>query len=903
MPSLAPEIRTASRALQKLGFRLPKALKPRKYNLHLRPDLSQKNYTGNISINLQVLDPIAFIPVHIKQLNVSHDKLQRLDESGAPLKDIEPALTFTHPDYEYWVTEFDKPLEVGNYTLHLKFNGSLTDRITGLYQSSYYDKLTNRTRWIASTKFEPTYARLAFPCFDEPHLKAQFKITIARPSGDEYHVLSNMPVESELVDGALTEVTFEESVPMSTYLAAFVVSDFANKSTLVGDSGIELRVFAPAAQLEKTEYALGIGAGVTAYYIDYFNISYPLPKLDMVAIPDFVSGAMENWGLVTYRETALLYDEKTSSSVNKQRVATVIAHELAHQWFGNLVTMNWWNDLWLNEGFASFIEYKGVHHMHADWDMMNQFVTDELHPVLTIDSTLASHPIVKSIESPAEITEYFDTITYSKGASLVRMLEYLVTEPKLKNATTRYLTNHIYSTATTDDYLTAIEEEQDIDFDVKVIMQTWTEQMGLPVVNVVKTSSGYKLTQKRFLANKDDYDVVVEPTSFNYRWSIPITYTTSEDTAVQSLIFNHNDNEASIAVPSTASWIKINKDQVGYYRVNYEEEMWTKLIAALKTSRDKFSSADRAHLLNDVNALADAGQLSYTTALELSTYLEAEQDYVPWSVGTSALKALSHRVYYTNIYKDFTSYARTLLTPIVDKVSFTVGKDHLNNRLRIKVLSTACGVGHEASLQQAATLFTQWLAKPETRPSPDIRDVVYYFGMQQVNTEAAWDQVYNLYLTEADAQEKLKLMNALCAVRVPWLLRRYINLAADEQNVRRQDYFTLLGAISANKVGQSLVWDYVREQWPQLVARFGLNERTLGRLIPTITQRFATQTKLEEMQQFFAKYPDAGAGTAARQQALETVKSNIKWLELNQSEVGKWLANYVEKSTDSNRIK
>ncbi|XP_017104425.2 glutamyl aminopeptidase isoform X1 [Drosophila bipectinata] len=902
MATLAPAVKAASKVLQNLGFRLPKQLKPSKYRLHLRPDLDKKIYSGNISISLQVLEPISFIPVHTDRLNVSTVEVQHLDDSGAPLKNITPVLTFEHPEFEYWVTEFEQPLDVGNYSLSLNFTGSLTERITGMYQSAYQDKLKNRTRSIVSTKFEPTYARSAFPCFDEPALKAQFTITVARPTGDEYHVLSNMPVDSEYVNGDLTEVTFQETVPMSTYLAAFVVSDFAYKTTTVEGTSIELRVYAPPAQIEKAQYALEAGASVTAYYIDYFNISYPLPKLDLVAIPDFVSGAMENWGLVTFRETALLYDEASSSSVNKQRVAVVVAHELAHQWFGNLVTMNWWSDLWLNEGFASFVEYKGVTQMHPEWDMDNQFVIEELHPVMTIDSTLASHAIVKAIESPAEITEYFDTITYSKGAALVRMLENLVTEEKLKNATSRYLRRHIYSTATTEDYLTAIEEEEGLDFDVKLIMQTWTEQMGLPVVEVEKTGFTYKLTQKRFLANEDDYAAEAEASSFNYRWSIPITYQSSLNSEVQSTIFNYNDNEVTVTLPGEVNWIKFNKDQVGYYIVNYPVDTWASLLNALKTTQDSFSTADRANLLHDANVLAAAGQLPYSTALDLSTYLENEQNYVPWSVGTSSLASLRNRLYYTDLYSNFTTYARKLLTPIVEKVTFTVGTDHLENRLRIKVLSSACSLGHESSLQQATTLFNQWLASPETRPSPDVRDVVYYYGMQQVNTEAVWDQLWKLYLEETDAQEKLKLMSALCATQVPWLLRRYINWAWDESNVRRQDYFTLLGYISQNPVGQSLVWDYVRENWEQLVERFGINERTLGRLIPTITARFSTQTKLEEMEQFFAKYPEAGAGTAARQQALETVKANIKWLTLNKESVGTWLANYVDQSAVTNRI-
>ncbi|XP_068153826.1 glutamyl aminopeptidase isoform X1 [Drosophila tropicalis] len=902
MATVSPAIKAASKVLQKLTYRLPKELKPLKYNINLHPDLNKKNYTGKISIHLQVLEPIAYIPVHSKGQNVSTVDLQQLDDSGASLKTILPSLTFAYPDYEYWITEFEQPLAVGNYSLNLTFNGSLVDRITGSYQSSYWDKLHNRTRRLVTTKFEPTFSRTAYPCFDEPSMKAQFTITVARPSGTKFNVVSNMPVASEYIDGDLTEVNFQETLPMSTYLVAFVVSEFDYKSTTVDGTSIEVRVYAPPAQVEKTQYALETGAGILAHYIDYFSASYPLPKLDMVAIPDFVSGAMENWGLVTFRETALLWDENTSSSVNKQRVAVVIAHELAHQWFGNLVTMKWWNDLWLNEGFASFIEYKGVHHMHPEWDMPNQFVIEEMHSVLDLDATTASHPIVKDVNTPSEITEYFDSITYSKGACVMRMCENLVGEEKLQNATSRYLSRHMYNSATTDDYFTAVEEEG-LDFDVKLIMQTWTEQMGYPVVEVTKEGNNYKLTQKRFLANQDDYDAEVEPSSFNYRWSIPITYTSSLSSTVQSTIFNYNDNEITISFIGATSWIKFNKDQVGFYRVNYPAEQWTALTNAIKASRDTFSTADRAHLLNDASSLADAGQLSFSLALNLFTYLESEQDYVPWSVGTTWITGLRNRLYYTDLFSNYTTYARKLLTPIAEQLTFTVGTAHLENRLRIKVLTAACGVGHENSLQQAATLFNQWLASPATRPSPDIRDVVYYYGLQQVNTEAAWDQVYQLYQAETDAQEKLKLMNALAAVKVPWLLQRYINLAWDENIVRRQDYFTLLGYISTNPVGQSLVWDYVREKWEQLVDRFGITERTLGRLIPTITARFNTQTKLEEMQHFFEKYPEAGAGTAARQEALEKVKANIKWLELNKAQVGEWLANYVAESSVTNSIK
>uniref|UniRef100_A0A1B0AGP0 glutamyl aminopeptidase n=1 Tax=Glossina pallidipes TaxID=7398 RepID=A0A1B0AGP0_GLOPL len=892
--TIAPHIMATSKVLSQLTCRLPREIKPRHYQLRLQPDLANRTFSGNVTINLEVLKPISFIPVHAKYLKVDTEQVWQLDETNTPLRKIDPVLTFSHPDCEYWVTEFSEPLQVGNYSLLLTFNGSTAYRIVGLYQSSYWDKARSKERWIATSKFEPTYARQAFPCFDEPSMKARFSVTLIRPTDDNYHALSNMNVLEEIpFDAHFTETKFAESVPMSTYLVCFIISDFAHQTKLVrgmldGAKDFEMRVFATANQVNKVEYALNVGVGITEYYIEYFNISYPLPKLDMAAIPDFVSGAMEHWGLVTYRETSLLYDKEISSSANKQRVAVVVAHELAHMWFGNLVTMKWWNDLWLNEGFASYIEYKGVDHVHSDWKMLDQFLISDMHGVMKLDATLASHPIVQTVETPDQITELFDSITYSKGATIIRMLEDLVGAEKFRNATTNYLNRFIYSNAETNDFLSEVEAVI-TDIDIKLIMQTWTEQMGLPVVQIVRNGSSFKLTQKRFLANPEDYNGVYEDSQFNYHWSIPITYFTSEDPTVQRLIFNYNDSEENIQVPNEVKWIKFNKNQVGYYLVNYPEDMWRALNSALVENRDSFSTADRAHLISDVFALADASQLNYSIALDLSKYLENEVEYVPWSVGVSRLANIRNLVYYTELYSNFVNYARQLLSKVYEVVSWDVGDNHLQNLLRVSILKAACAFGHPHALEEAHKRFVEWLKNTEERPHPDIRNAVYYYGMQIGGTEQIWQQVWELFVNEQDAQEKVKLMEALAAINEPWILQRYINLAWNESYVRSQDYFSCLQFIAQNRVGQGLVWDYVRENWPRLVERFGINERYMGRMIPAITSRFATQTKLEEMEAFFAKYPEAGAGTAARKEALENVKNNIKWLEQNMDHVGKWL--------------
>ncbi|XP_001358398.3 glutamyl aminopeptidase [Drosophila pseudoobscura] len=875
---------------EKIDYRLPSRLEPTHYDLYLFPNVETGEFNGQETITLTVHEATDTIVLHSLDLNISSVSVLKPDFSSVEVSEISFDAV-----REFLVLQLAEELSAGiNVDLHLGFAGSMANKIVGLYSSSYVKEDESR-KVIATSKFEPTYARQAFPCFDEPALKATFQITLVHPVDGDYHALSNMNVESEVNQGAYTEVTFSKSVPMSTYLACFIVSDFTAKFVEVDTKGIgetfTMGVYATPEQIGKVDFATEVGKGVIEYYIDYFQIEYPLPKLDMAAIPDFVSGAMEHWGLVTYRETSLLYDAETSSATNKQRIASVIAHEFAHMWFGNLVTMNWWNDLWLNEGFASFIEYLGVDSVFPEWKMRDQFIYSTLHAVLTLDGTLGSHPIIQTVENPDQITEIFDTITYSKGSSLVRMVEDFLGETIFRQAVTNYLNEYKYTTAETSNFFAEIDK-LGLDYNVTAIMLTWTVQMGLPVVTVEKISeTEYKLTQKRFLSNPNDYDADHEPSEFNYRWSIPITYTTSGESTVQRVWFYHDQSEITITLPAAVQWIKFNSEQVGYYRVNYAEALWESLATELVATPSTFSSGDRASLLNDAFALADSTQLPYETAFDMTKYLDKEEDYVPWSVAASKLTSLKRTLYYTTSYVKYKKYATALIEPIYTALTWTVGEDHLDNRLRVTALSAACSLGLESCLSEVGEQFNSWLVKPDERPKPDLRETIYYYGMQSVGNQEIWEKVWELFVNEADASEKSKLMYGLAAVQEPWILQRYIDLAWNEEYVRGQDYFTCLTYIAANPVGESLVWEYVRENWQKLVDRFGLNERYLGNLIPSITARFSTQTKLEEMEYFFEKYPEAGAGTAARVRALETVKNNIVWLAENLEAVDAWLDN------------
>lgn len=388
-------------------FRLPDFIKPVHYDLEVKPLMEQDTYTGSVDISINVSSSTRYLWLHLRETRITRLPVLRRP-SG---EQVQVRQCFEYKKQEYVVVEAEEELEPntgeGPYHLILEFAGWLNGSLVGFYRTTYVEK--GQTKSIAATDHEPTDARKSFPCFDEPNKKATYTISIVHSK--EYKALSNMPVEKEeSVDDTWSRTTFQKSVPMSTYLVCFAVHQF-DSVTRISNRGIPLTIYVQPEQKHTAEYAANITKSVFDYFEDYFGMSYSLPKLDKIAIPDFGTGAMENWGLITYRETNLLYDPDESASSNKQRVAAVIAHELVHQWFGNIVTMEWWDDLWLNEGFASFFEYLGVAYAEKDWQMRDQMILDDVLPVQEDDSLMSSHPIVVTVATPDEITSVFDGIS------------------------------------------------------------------------------------------------------------------------------------------------------------------------------------------------------------------------------------------------------------------------------------------------------------------------------------------------------------------------------------------------------------------------------------------------------------------------------------------------------------
>ncbi|NXL87046.1 AMPN Aminopeptidase, partial [Alectura lathami] len=595
-------------------WRLPTALKPETYEVTLQPYLTPDAnnmyiFRGNSSVVFVCEEATDLILIHSNKLNYTLQgnflaSLHGVDGSTPP------AITrsWLEPSTQYLVVQLATPLQQGQrYRLFSNFTGELADDLSGFYRSEYTEG--NVTKVVATTQMQAPDARKAFPCFDEPAMKANFTVTMIHPS--DHRAISNMPARDSRqvqLDGQSWNVTeFLPTPRMSTYLLAFIVSQFDYVSNDTG--GVLIRIWGrPQAIAEgQAAYALQVTGPILSFFERHYNTAYPLPKSDQVGLPDFSAGAMENWGLVTYRENSLLFDNAYSSIGNKERVVTVIAHELAHQWFGNLVTLRWWNDLWLNEGFASYVEYLGADSAEPTWDIKDLMVLNELHAVMATDALTTSHPLSFSedeINTPAQISEVFDSIAYSKGASVLRMLSDFLTEDVFKDGLQSYLHTFAYSNTIYSDLWQHLQEavtrnNVTLPGTISTIMDRWTLQMGFPVVTV-NTLNG-SIWQSHFLL--DPNSTVQRPSVFNYTWIVPITWMTSSSSGDRYWLVNVSETNSSFRV-SSPNWLLLNLNVSGYFRVNYNQENWEQLLAQLSRNHQVIPVINRAQIIDDAFNLA-----------------------------------------------------------------------------------------------------------------------------------------------------------------------------------------------------------------------------------------------------------------------------------------------------------
>ncbi|XP_032873239.1 endoplasmic reticulum aminopeptidase 2-like isoform X2 [Amblyraja radiata] len=893
-------------------MRLPDSIIPVHYNLYIHPNLTTSNFTGLAKIQVHVRQETSVIILHAKHLEISRATIALTEYGASHPESILNILEY--PPFEQIALENAKPLYNGEtYMVNIYYTANLSDGFYGFYKSSYQTP-EGEKRILASTHFEPTSARMAFPCFDEPSFKANFSIKIKR---EKQHIsLSNMPiVKSVPTAGGLFEDHFDVSVRMSTYLVAFIVCDFKSVSA-VTSTGIKVSIYATPDKWNQTHYALEAAVKLLEFYENYFNINYPLPKQDLVAIPDFESGAMENWGLTTYRETSLLYHPGTSSASDKLWITMVIGHELAHQWFGNLVTMEWWNDIWLNEGFARYMEFVSVDATYPDFQVGDHFL-GTCFAAMGRDAMNSSRPISTSAENPTQIKEMFDTVSYDKGACILHMLRNFLTDEVFQSGLVRYLRKFSYGNTKNEDLWDSMantctkEDFTSGDFcysgsqaaksayrfagehlDIKEIMNTWTLQKGIPVIIVEHNGTSVRLQQERFLKGILPEDPSWASLQSGYLWHVPLTYITSNSKTIgKHLLKTKSDH---IELDGEAQWVKFNVDMNGYYIVHYTRGGWDALINLLDQNHTLLSQKDRANLIHNAFQLVSAGKLSLDRALDLTRYLRHENKSIPVLQGLGYLEVfyrMAVRRNITDVATNLKNYILQFFKHLIDRQTWSDEGTLSDRLLRSNLLELVCDLDYLPCVQKALAYFNQWRMSNGTLNLPtDVLEIVYSVGAQSSD---GWDYLLTKYMQSVSGAEKNKIVSALASTRNPEKLARLMELSLQGDIIKLQNLAHVVVAVSRNPYGHLLAWNFVKKNWSTLMEKFQLGSTTIRWLIIGTSSQFSSKEELEEVEMFFDSIKEQSSQLRCTQIAHENIQKNIRWLERNLDLLRSWLQNII----------
>ncbi|XP_069131189.1 aminopeptidase N-like [Argopecten irradians] len=880
-------------------IRLPDNMKPYHYDITIRPELYNDKpetftFSGRVDIFMNCIKATKNITVHSGSQVITQTPSVRLVNNTGGRADPGVIGTARDDARQFLIIMLDTYLTIGEqYSLTLHFTANLTDNLIGLYLSSYYSEEANATKYLAVTQLQHTYARFTFPCFDEPALKAKFAITLEREP--QIFTLSNMPLlrSDNLTDGYIADV-YDTTVIMPTYLVAFAFCDFLNVTNKTSNN-VEFSVFSRPEYINQTTFALEEGIKMLDAFENYFNISYTLPKLDNIALPDFYYGAMENWGLVTYREAYLLYEPGMTTTSYLIFIAEIIAHELAHMWFGNIVSPVWWDDIWLNEGFATFLSYLGVEMVLPEWKMMDLITTDVIQRVMDVDSYESTVPIYRMAYTPRQIGDLFDSITYSKGASVIRMMWFFLGEETFRRGLEGYLKEQMFGNVAHDDLWVALQKQAQLDgrtgFDVKTVMDTWIKQKNFPVVNVTRHGNQLKLTQQRFLLGATN-----TTDSEGYSWEIPFTYTTQ-----QKLDFNQttsditwirkDSSETTIdSVTPDQGWVIGNIRQYGYYRVNYDTENWQAIVRQLMNDHTKIHVINRGVLISDSWALAKAGLISMEIAWDMLIYLRNETEYMPWDNADRELDYIDMMLTGRAAYGDFERFVvtqiegRSLNVPIYDD------RPVQQRSLSRLIFSLACKHHVPECIERSLEMFDAWRTNGTLIP-PDIKGTVMCTAVRE-GGETEWDYLYSRYLNGPVSETGLALAALGCSSR-PWIINRYLEYSLQSDKIRKQDTRNAILSVLRNPVAFYMGWKFLMMNWRQMTLDNAVDGNHLNDIIRVATQGMYTDFELSQVMHLKNNIHPQEVELSGFDRAIDRIMVNMEWEEQNYPFVEEWLKTNV----------
>ncbi len=819
---------------------------PINYKLTFEPDLKKFTFDGVETITANCNKSTTVISMDCAEIKITSCQVKH---KGKSIKST-PKTNEKKEELQIKLSEKVK----GQIIIDLEFQGILNDRLLGFYRSQYAQN--GKIKYLATTQFEAADARRAFPCWDEPEAKATFDISII--ADNKFTAVSNMPVKSKKKTGSKTLYNFSKTPVVSTYLIYLGVGEFEYLTSKIGK--IRIRVVTTKGNKSKGKFSLDLGKKLLTSYEKYFGIKYPLPKLDLIAVPDFAAGAMENWGAITFRETILLYDPKTSSTRTKQFIAEVISHEIAHQWFGNLVTMKWWNDLWLNESFATFMATKFVDKFYPEWDLWNQFVEDAMNVAMGLDSLKTTHPIDVTVNSPAEIREIFDAISYDKGGCVLRMLEHYVGEPNFQKGLKKYLSDFKYQNAQGQDLWNAIGKASKMP--VYSMVNTWLKQPGFPLVEINQDGGTLKLKQKRYL---------LEPGKKFSKglWSIPMSLGLGSE--ISQKLFAKK--AMTVKLPKSTLGFVANYGRKGFYRVKYDEGILLDLKMLVDEKR--ISPIDRWAIQNDLFSLCVSGDEQVRNYLDFSDAYFDEDSYLASVNVAHNLASLYFRAFDESFSEEIRDYAVNYFRKILSNIGWDPKKSdkHTDALLRGFVISTLGKMNDDEVAAEALNRYKKFLKSPSLL-SPDL--------VEPICSIAAWNgnskthaELTKLYKNAKTMEEKLRFLGALCGFKDKKLLLKSLDFSQTSQ-VRSQNMQLPIMKVAANPYGDRVLWTWLKKNWKNINKKVGHGNPLFNRIVASITA-VADDSMEKEIRTFFKNNPTPGT-ERTQSQTLERIRINSKFL-------------------------
>ncbi|KAG5848584.1 hypothetical protein ANANG_G00100000 [Anguilla anguilla] len=890
LSSTVPPTTTFTRNGQPPDMRLPGNLMPESYKIYLQPHLDSNMldryscFTGNSTVKFKCVNATNTIYIHSRDLNVT--LIGVVDEKGKEMATHQ--VLMMEDERDFFTIELVDSLKVdGLYYLSTEFTGECFG--AGLTVSTYITEESER--YVASTQMEPTDARQVFPCFDEPAMRAVFNISIIHRKGSV--ALSNMPQKGQVemdIDGDKWLITeFYPTKKISTYVLSFVVFNFESKETNYGSYILKTWARPEVIAAGLVDYAHSITGNILDFFEEYSGIKYPLGKLDQIGIETLPARGMENWGLIVYSESILTYKEGIYTTAEKETTAIVVAHELAHQWFGNLVTMRWWNDLWLKEGFSTYMSYLAMDRVEPAGNVKDLISIREIQGMLDLEAWHPGQHLTtkeENIQSPIDITRLYSFIIYSKGAAVLTMIAEFLPEGVFQRGVQSYLKAFQYNSAETQDlwsHLQMAVDNASLHLAIAEVMDTWTQQSGYPLITINTTSGD--VSQEQFCLNTEKKQ--------NLIWQVPIKLMKSGSGEIEYDLLTVGGPVSKPVYQSNGNeWILVNVNYTGYYRVNYNPENWEKLLQQLETDYRKVPTLSRAQLIDDAFYLSRANYVNVTLALRITKYLLKDTEFIPWETARKPLESIILLFDRTEVYGPLKAYIMKLVGPFYDHFeNFTknssIPHSHTARRNQINAVKLACAIDHPKCQKMASDLFDQWRKAPTTNPiHPNLRPMVYCSAIAS-GGELEWDFAWEMMKTSPSDQERKRLGKALACTKHVWILNRYLQYAQKPEHMEVLDMVLVLSNIAKNVVGHSLAWDFVRSQCSDTSKR---ELKTVWyHVIDEMSQRFSTEFELQQIKEFQALGGERYYESQILEKALEKIQANIKWVKENMKTVFHWL--------------